>query len=671
MEKTMAKSDISTLSIDTIRLLSADAVQEAYSGHPGMPMGMAPVAYVLWTKILNYDPDSPHWPNRDRFILSAGHGSMLLYSILHLTGYDLPLEELKNFRQLGSRTPGHPEFHLEFGVETTTGPLGQGFSNGIGMALAAKHLAAVFNKDGLDLVSPNIYAIASDGDLMEGISHEAASLAGHLGLDNIIYIYDDNHISIEGDTDLAYSDDVPKRFESYGWHVQSVDDANDLDALENAFKTAKSVTGKPHLIKVRSTIGFGSPNQQDTAGVHGSPLGDDELKLTKKNLGFDPEKRFHIPDEVKEHFLEASAERKKAHQEWGKKLTEYKEKYPEEAAEFERRLSGEKRTLNDADLPVFKAEDGNIASRKASGKVIQAVAKQIPELIGGSADLAPSTKTLIDDSGGFSRDSYAERNLHFGVREHAMGGILNGMSLYRGVRPYGATFLIFSDYLRPTLRLAAMMGLPNIYVFTHDSIGIGEDGPTHQPIEHMSSLRAIPNILNLRPADANEVTQAWKVAVEQTDRPVTMALTRQGLPTFDREGEGLAPASDAMKGGYILKDTDGDPDVILLASGSEVQLAMGAAKQLADDGISARVVSMMSWELFDEQTEEYRASVLPDSVKKRLVVEAGRKTGWEKYAGDEGAYITMETYGASGPNNEVFAHFGFTVENIVKTVKQM
>ncbi|MBD3274504.1 MAG: transketolase, partial [Candidatus Marinimicrobia bacterium] len=427
----MAQSDISTLSINTIRLLSADAVQAANSGHPGMPMGMAPVAYVLWTKIMNYDPDAPQWPNRDRFILSAGHGSMLLYSILHLTGYDLSLDELKNFRQLGSKTPGHPEFHLEFGVETTTGPLGQGFSNGIGMALAAKHLGAVFNKEDVSIVDPTIYAIASDGDLMEGISHEAASLAGHLGLDNIIYVYDDNHISIEGDTDLAYSDNVQQRFESYGWHVQTVDDANDVESLEYAFKNAKSVTGQPHLISVRSHIGYGSPNQVDTSGVHGSPLGEDELRLTKENLGFDPDKKFVIPDEVKEHFKSAVEERQKAHKEWGSRLTEYKEKYPEDAKELERRLSGEKRTLNDDDLPVFKPEDGNIASRKASGKVIQSVAKQIPELIGGSADLAPSTKTLIDDSGDFAKGYYRERNLHFGVREHAMGGILNGMSLYR------------------------------------------------------------------------------------------------------------------------------------------------------------------------------------------------------------------------------------------------
>ncbi len=669
MESTIATSEIAELSINTIRTLSMDAVQKANSGHPGMPMGMAPQAYVLWAKIMSYNPDDPRWPGRDRFVLSAGHGSMLLYSMLHLTGHDLPLEALKNFRQLGSRTAGHPEYWDAPGIETTTGPLGQGFSNGVGMALAAKHLGALFNKKNYPIIDHNIYAICSDGDIMEGISAESASLAGHLGLDNIIYVYDDNHISIEGNTALAFSEDVPKRFEAYDWHVQIVDDANDVEAFEQAVKEAQSVAGKPHLIVTRSYIAYGSPNKQDTAAAHGAPLGDDEVRLTKENLGWDPDRQFYIPDEVKAHFQEMVSERKQQYQEWEEMFAEYKREYPDLGAEFERRMEGNLPERWEDDLPSFQPDDGKIATRKASGAVLQPLARAVPELLGGSADLAPSTKTLIDDSGDFARDAFHNRNVRFGVREHAMGGMVNGMSLYRGVRPYGATFLIFSDYMRPSIRLGAMMQLPNIYVFTHDSIGLGEDGPTHQPIEHLSSLRAIPNLLVLRPADANEVTECWKIAIRQTDRPTALILTRQGLPILDRTQ--LAGASEVTKGAYVLKDAAGEPDVILIATGSEVSLALDSAQALAEDGVQARVVNMCSWELFEEQDAAYQETVLPRQITKRVVIEAGRHTGWERYGGSDGEYITVETFGKSAPGGEVFKHFGFSVDNIVNKAKSL
>lgn len=669
MEMTVSSTDITTLSVNTIRTLAMDAVQKANSGHPGMPMAMAPEGYVFWTRIMNYTPDDPLWPNRDRFVLSAGHGSMLLYNMLHLTGYDVSLDDLKNFRQLGSPTAGHPEYWALPGIETTTGPLGQGFTNGVGMALAAKHLAALFNKDGYPIIDNYIYAICSDGDIMEGISSEAASLAGHLGLDNIIYIYDDNHISIEGNTRLAFDEDVPARFKAYGWHTQTVEDANDVDAVESAITKAQSVTGQPHLIAVRSHIAYGSPNKQDTAGAHGSPLGEDEVRLTKENLGWDPDKHFYIPEEVKSHFAEKVKERSRGYQEWKDMFKKYQNEYPELAAEFERRMAGEFPEGWENTLPQFDPADGKIATRKASGAVMQPLANAVPELIGGSADLAPSTKTLLDDSGDFGKDNYGNRNLHFGVREHAMGGILNGMSTFGGLRPYGATFLIFSDYMRPTLRLAAMMKLPNIYVYTHDSIGLGEDGPTHQPIEQLSSLRTIPNFLVLRPADANEVRECWKIALQQTDRPTALILTRQGLPILDRSD--LGPAKDVARGGYTLRDTKGTPEVILLASGSEISLALESAGQLAKEGIQARVVNMCSWELFEDQDAEYQEKVLPRKVTKRVVIEAGRHTGWERYAGWDAAYVTMETFGESGPGGEVFAHFGFTVENVIDKAKSL
>ncbi|MBS1272314.1 MAG: Transketolase [Candidatus Marinimicrobia bacterium] len=664
----MAAIDLSTLSINTIRTLAIDGVQEANSGHPGMPMGCAPIAYTLWTKFMNYSPDDPAWPNRDRFVLSAGHGSMLLYSMLHLTGYDLPMEELKNFRQFGSKTAGHPEYWEAPGIETTTGPLGQGFSNGVGMALAGKHLAAVFNKPGYPIVDHNIYAICSDGDIMEGISSEAASLAGHLGLDNIIFLYDDNNITIDGNTSLAFSEDVPERFEAYDWHVQTVDDANDLDALENAIRTAKDVRGKPHLISVKTHIGYGSPNKQNTSDAHGAPLGEEEVRLTKENLGWDPEKKFYVPDEVRGHLTTKANERKQAKAEWDNLFESYREEYPELATDYKRRMAEKLPENWDTDLPVFKPENGKMATRKASGAAIQKLAANIPELIGGSADLEPSNKTYIDTDKNFAKDACDQRNIHFGVREHAMGGILNGMSLQKGVRPYGGTFLIFSDYMRPTLRLAAMMGLTNIYIYTHDSIGLGEDGPTHQPIEQLASLRAIPNFLTLRPADANEVVECWKIALQQTDRPTALILTRQGLPIFDRTQ--VAAASNVAKGGYVLRDSGESPEVILLASGSEVALALAAQNDLASQGIESRVVNMCSWELFEEQSPEYKDAVLPAAIQNRVVIEAGRRTGWERYGGTtNAAYITMETFGASAPGNEVFEHYGFTAENVVEKTK--
>jgi len=661
--------DIANLSINTIRTLAMDAVQKANSGHPGMPMGCAPIAYVLWTKLMNYDPKHPEWTNRDRFVLSAGHGSILLYSMLHLTGYDISLDDLKNFRQWGSVTAGHPEYWDVPGIETTTGPLGQGFTNGVGMAIAAKHLGAVFNREKYPLFDHNIYAICSDGDLMEGIASEAASLAGHLGLDNLIYFYDNNHISIEGETGMTFTEDVGKRFDAYGWHVQEIDDGNDVEAIESAARKAKQIKGKPHLIAVRTHIGYGSPNKQDHASAHGSPLGEDEVKLTKENLGWDPEKKFYIPDDVKSHIKEQAAERSKGFDEWVDLYAGYSKKYPDLATELERRERGEFPDGWEDKFTQFKREDGKMATRKASGKAINDIAETLPELIGGSADLAPSTKTLIDASSDFEKDAYENRNLRFGVRENAMGGILNGMSLYKGIRPYGATFLIFSDYMRPTIRLAAMMKRPNIYVYTHDSIGLGEDGPTHQPVEQLASLRAIPNVLVLRPADANEVVEAWKAALKQKDRPAALVFTRQGLPIYDRKTH--APASGVAKGAYIIKDTEAEPQVILLATGSEVSLALESKKTLDDEGIATRVVSFPSWELFEEQDKEYQQKVLPPKVTKRVVIEAGRHTGWERYVGPEGEYVTVEKYGASAPGSEVMDHYGFNVENVVQKVKSI
>ena len=651
--------------INTIRFLAVDSVQKANSGHPGMPMGCAPIAYLLYSKFMNYNPANPKWSNRDRFVLSAGHGSMLLYSMLHLTGYNLPLEELKNFRQFGSKTPGHPEYGLTPGVETTTGPLGQGFANSVGMAISQAYLSAKFNND-INIIDHFIYVIASDGDFMEGVSHEAASLAGHLKLGKLIVFYDDNGITIDGKTNLSFSEDVPKRFEAYGWHVQKIADVNDLDSLESAVINAQNETSKPSLIAVKTHIGFGSPNKQDTASAHGSPLGEDEVELTKKNLGWTTEK-FYIPEDVKNFFLSLKDRGEEEEKKWNSLFQKYTEKYPEEASLFKSMINGEFGNEWKSKIPVFKDEGKKVATRSASGSVLNAISQSLPSLIGGSADLAPSNNTQVKNESAFSAENYSGRNFHFGIREHGMASIMNGMTLYGGIIPYGGTFLIFSDYLRPALRLGSLSEIKVIYIFTHDSIGLGEDGPTHQPIEHLASLRAIPKLLVIRPADANETAAAWEVAIEHQGSPVALILTRQSLPVFDQEK--YPPASNLKKGAYILKDTDGTPDAIILASGSEVSVSLKAAELLNAENVKTRVVSFPSWELFDKQTQEYKDSVLLPGVKTRVSVEAGIKMGWEKYTGDKGLSISIERFGASAPGDILMNKFGFNEKNIADTVK--
>ena len=655
------------LCINTIRFLSVDAVQQANSGHPGLPMGAAPMAYVLWTKFLRHSPRNPGWPDRDRFVLSAGHGSMLLYSLLHLNGYDLSLDELKNFRQWGSKTPGHPEYGDTPGVETTTGPLGQGFATGVGMAIAERHLAAKFNKPNQDIVNHYTYGIVSDGDLMEGISHEAASLAGHLKLGKLIYLYDDNHISIEGKTDIAFTENRLQRFEAYGWHVQQVEDGNDLQAIEEALIAAHDKTDQPSLIAVRTSIGFGSPNRQDTAKAHGEPLGDEERKLTKENLGWPQEPAFYIPEEALAHFRKSVDKGLELEQSWTTSFRNYLNDYPEEGAVFEKQLKGELPQGWDKDIPVFAADPKGKATRVVSGQVLNAIAKNVPALMGGSADLAPSNKTFIDGETSFQPGSYDQRNIHFGVREFGMTAVLNGMALHGGLIPYGGTFLIFSDYMRPAIRLASLMKQHVIYVLTHDSIGLGEDGPTHQPIEHLASMRAMPNLTVLRPADANETAEAWKFAVKSNRGPTVLALTRQSLPTLDRSVFG--PAELLHRGAYVLKDVDGTPDALILANGSEIKLALEAAETLAGDGIAARVISMPSWELFDDQPQEYKDKVLPENVTARVAIEAGATQGWHKYVGMNGKVIGLDHFGASAPINDLFTNFGITAESVVKAVQ--
>jgi transketolase len=663
------ENNIDTLCINTIRTLSIDAVQKANSGHPGMPMGAAPMAHVLWSGAMHYNPNNTHWLNRDRFVLSAGHGCMLQYSILHLTGYKISIDDLKNFRQLHSITPGHPEYGLTPGIETTTGPLGQGFATGVGMAVGQKYLAAKFNKPGFDIFDYRIFGICSDGDLMEGISAESASFAGHLKLGNLIYFYDDNHISIEGETEITFTDDTAKRFESYGWQVITVEDGNDVNALRDAVESAIKETDKPSLIKVRTHIAYGSPNKHDTAGAHGSPLGEDEVKLTKEALGFDPAKSFYVPDEVYAYYKTAVEKNVKLNEEWNKKYLEYKEKYPELAAEFENARDNKLNLEWKKILPVFEADEKGVETRKASGKVINALAANIPLLIGGSADLAPSNDTEIKDSKSFSADNYSNRNFHFGVREHSMGAELNGMNLTPGIIAYGATFLIFSDYMKPAVRLAAIMKLRTIFIYTHDSIGLGEDGTTHQPIEQLIGLRSIPNLTVIRPADANEVAYAWKAAIECADGPTALALTRQKVPVFDRNKYGSAEG--VLKGAYVLSDCESKPDIIFIATGSEVQLAVKAAEVLASENIKSRVVSMPSWELFEKQSEDYKQSVLPKDIKKRVVIEAASPFGWCKYAGDEGVIIGIDRFGESAPAEKIFREFGFTVENVVSKAKKL
>ena len=659
-------TELDQLCINTIRMLAADGVQKANSGHPGMPMGAAAMAYVLWTRFLRHNPKNPAWPNRDRFVLSAGHGSMLLYSLLHLSGYDLSLDELQNFRQWGSKTPGHPEHGLTPGVETTTGPLGQGFANGVGMALAERYLAAHFNQPGHQIVDHFTYAIVSDGDLMEGISHEAASLAGHLGLGKLIYFYDDNHISIEGDTDIAYTENRIGRFESYDWHVQYVEDGNSLPALEQAIVEAQNETRRPSLIAVRTHIGYGSPNKQDTAGAHGEPLGAEEIQRTKENLGWPQKPGFLIPDEALTHFRQAIDVGQKLENRWQKAFEAYQENFKEAAAELRRWINGRLPDGWEKDIPVFEPDEKGMATRVASGKVLNAVAPTIANLLGGSADLAPSTKTLISGEDDFQADNYSGRNLRFGVREHGMGGILNGMALHGGLIPYGATFLIFSDYMRPAIRLAALTEQHVIYVFTHDSIGLGEDGPTHQPIEQLAALRAIPNLVLIRPCDANETAQAWQAAIQHRGGPVALALTRQNLPTLDRSAV-YASAAGLRQGAYILSEAaNNKPDIILIASGSEVQIALKAAETIAAKGPATRVVSMPSWELFNAQPAEYRHQVLPQGVKAKIAIEAGSPQGWHRYVGEAGQIVALDHFGASAPAQTLFEKFGLTADRVVE-----
>ena len=671
-------AQLDQLSIDTIRFLSVDAVQKADSGHPGLPLGAAPMAYVLWTRFLQHSPANPHWFNRDRFVLSAGHGSMLLYSLLYLTGYDLPLEQIKRFRQWGSLTPGHPERGLTPGVETTTGPLGQGFGNGVGMAIAEAYLAARYNRPGFGIVHHFTYGLVSDGDLMEGVAAEAASLAGHLKLGKLIYLYDNNHITLASSTQLTFTEDRAQRFAAYGWHTQSIDDGNDLEAIDRALRLARQETGRPSLILVRTHIGYGSPNKQDTFAAHGSPLGEEEVKLTKQHLGWPVEPLFLVPQEVEQHCRQALGRGRKTESDWNAMVAAYGEQYPELARELRHLINGELPKGWEANIPQFAADAKGMATRVASGKVMEAISPKLAGLVGGSADLDPSTYTELRDAGDFQDPamavgdlqgsvgggwSYAGRNLHFGVREHGMGAILNGLATHGGIIPFGATFLTFSDYMRPPIRLAALMGVQVIYVFTHDSIAMGEDGPTHQPVEQLANLRAIPQLTVIRPCDANETAAAWRVAIETWDRPVALILTRQNVPTLDRTQ--FAPADGLRRGAYILADApQGNPHIILIATGSEVDLIVAARLRLQEENIAVRLVSMPSWELFEAQSREYRDSVLPPSVRARLAVEAGATQGWHRYLGDRGDVIGVDRFGASAPGPVLMREYGFTVEHV-------
>lgn len=658
---------LDNLCINTIRFLSVDAVQKANSGHPGMPMEAASIAYVLWTRFLMHNPENPDWPNRDRFVLSAGHGSMLLYSLLYLTGYGVSIDDIKNFRQWGSITPGHPEHGHTPGVEATTGPLGQGFGNGVGMAMAERFLSSLYNRPGHDIFGYNIYSLCSDGDMMEGISSEAASLAGHLGLGNLIYIYLDNRITIEGETSLAFSEDVGSRFRGYDWHVQRIE-GNNLREIEDAVSAARDERKRPSLIIARTHIGYGSPNKQDKAEAHGAPLGEEEARLTKRNLGWPEEPAFHVPREALDHFRKALGRGKALEEDWKKRFEGYSLEYPDLAGEWKISLEIGLPDGWKESIPSFAPSQGRMATREASGKVLNALAQRIPTLFGGSADLAPSCDTHLKGIGDFSSKDYSGRNIHFGVREHAMGAILNGMALNKGVIPYGATFLVFSDYMRPSIRMAALMGLRVIYVFTHDSIGLGEDGPTHQPVEHLAALRAIPNLLVMRPSDAAETAVAWEVALERRDGPSALILTRQKVPILDRTL--LAPAEMLAKGGYILSDAE-DPQMIIIATGSEVSLALEAQKRLSDTGTRARVVSMPSMELFEMQPEDYRNLVLPSDIRARLAIEAASPFGWHRYVGTQGEIMGVTTFGASAPGDVLMEEYGFNIENVVLRARRL
>lgn len=661
--------DLTQLCINTVRVLAADAVQKANSGHPGTPMALAPVGHVLWTKSMHYNPQNPDWPNRDRFVLSAGHACMLQYSYLFLTGYDLTLDDIKKFRQLHSKTAGHPEYGLLSGIEVTTGPLGQGFANGVGMAIAQQYLAARYNKPGFEIFNYHVYAICSDGDMMEGVTAEAASIAGNLQLGNIIYIYDDNHITIEGDTSITFNkEDVAKRFEAYGWHVQVLEDGNDVVAIAEAVKNAKAEKQRPSLIKIRTHIAYGSPNKVDTKESHGAPLGEDEVKAVKKNLGFNPDESFVIPDKVLGYYRQEGKKGVTLEKEWNELFSNYKRDFPDLAKEYESLCKGKLPNGWHQKLPVFKAGE-KVATRKASGKVLNAIADNLPWLIGGSADLAPSTDTNLDKYTSFSATDRTGRNFHFGIREHAMGAILNGIAVTKGFTPYGATFLIFSEYMRPPIRLAAIMKIKPIFIYTHDSIGLGEDGTTHQPVEQLISLRSIPNLVVIRPADANETAQAWRVALEHSGGPVAIILTRQNLPVIDQDK--YAKATELEKGAYILSDSEKPADIILIATGSEVQLILKAQVLLDLEGIAARVVSMPSWELFDKQDEAYKEKVFPKTLRKRIAVEAGSPLGWLQYTTDNGDVIGIDKFGESAPGEEVMKEYGFTAENIVKRAKAL
>lgn len=668
MENVMNQSSIENMSINTIRFLSVDGVQKANSGHPGMPMGCAPIAYLLYRKIMNHNPMNPKWINRDRFVLSAGHGSMLLYSSLHLSGYNVTMEDLQNFRQWGSITPGHPEYGLTPGVETSTGPLGQGFANAIGMATAQAFLSAKFNKDDLKILDNYVYVIAGDGDLMEGVSHEAASFAGHNKINKLIVFYDNNKITIDGSTSISMSDNAAMRFEAYGWYVQHVKDVNDFEQLEEAVSNAKN-SDRPTLIITDTHIGYGSPKKQDTSSVHGSPLGDEEVAATKKNLNWPEDKTFYIPKEVKEHFASLKTEGVAKEEEWNKLFEEYSKKYPEEAELFQKVITGDFGDQWKSLLPKFENYGEKQATRNSSEKVINSVAEKLPTLFGGSADLAASTNTKIKIDPDFSVQNRNGRNINFGIREFGMAAILNGMALYGGVIPYGATFLVFSDYLRPAIRLASLSHIKPIYVFTHDSIGLGEDGPTHQPVEQLSSLRAIPGLIVIRPSDANETSYAWEIALEHKSGPVAIILTRQKIKIIDRIK--YASAEGLKKGAYIIKDTEAKPDAILLSTGSEVDLTINAAEELEKLGIKTRVVSFPSWELFEMQDDDYKNSILPKDVKVRISIEAGVKQGWEKYVGEDGDCISIEKFGASAPLEVIFEKYGFSIENIVEKTKAL
>ncbi len=659
----MEQDTLSQQAINTIRVLAIDAVEAANSGHPGLPLGAAPMAYTLWSQFLHHNPQNPKWLNRDRFILSAGHGSMLLYALLYLTGYDLPLDELKRFRQWGSKTPGHPEYGLTPGVETTTGPLGQGFATGVGMAIAERWLAQHFNAPDLNVIDHYTYGLVSDGDLMEGVSSEAASLAGTLKLSKLIYLYDDNHVSIEGHTDIAFQEDVLLRFDAYGWHTQRVDDGNDVEAIARALKQAQS-DPRPSLIAVRTLIGYGSPHRQDTPKAHGEALGPEEAKLTKEFFGWPSDKTFYVPDAVLAHFRQAVANGHEWEAEWNHVWSQYRQQYPERAQELETAL--QRQVPENAFAQLTQWPDGEaLATRAASGIILNQIAARWPTLIGGSADLAPSNNTNITDGGDFSKTNPSGRNFHFGVREHAMGAALNGMLLHGGLRVFGGTFLIFSDYMRPAIRLASLMHQPAIYVFTHDSIGLGEDGPTHQPVEQLAALRAIPGLYVVRPADANETREAWKFALMNTDHPVALALTRQKLPSLpSRQAEGL------VRGAYIVWESASEPELVLLASGSEVSLSLSAGRTLASQGIATRVVSFPCWELFDGQDAEYRASVLAPQAH-HIAVEAACSQGWDKYVGDNGVILGLDHFGASAPADQLFLHFGFTQERVVDTAHRL